>query len=673
MITWKFKLTSDCGQLDFGSELVKNYDDIITSVMRNKELRGATIQFSNVFEFVGEARSFVKGTYDLGGIDANLYLQMWIGNESGHKSSFKRLGDPIKGSFGKTYQLDETSAKMSFASNEFEELILNRFDTEIEYDIEEAIDGQDIGAPIYHNIAMHDRVINGTAKLTLDYTEANADYWRACLLIAKSNDTREVLEIYTVDVSSIRTTLDTPYFIKAVDENTKIHVSIKNMTLFIDPTYGNEMNYIRFELVKRMSVPDDDVFYYQQESPTLYGQSQTMVVNCEVDFVLNAGEEVCMHIYNGGAQDPNIEYKCNDIVVTVESPFRPTASKCILPFEAFDRQLAKITGQKNTLISNFIGRQNLGYSQDGEGSYVALMNGKLIRSFPTIESKIRFSLKDLWKTYRDAFNLVAWVKDGKFYIEKYEDYYDLNNVMVLTEAVTSLTFNIIESDHFSNIKYGCNNVSYEEVNELDTFAGTYERQTPLKSVDNKLDLIIPYRTDDYGPEFTRRKPYANYPTEGYRTDDENFLIDSKPNGNMSVITKQGGEGLEVSGILSPNTAYNIALRPSNLLKNWYNVIASGTYHQVGKMIKFVRGAKNTKLVVDGLAEIRDIEISELGYPLLLPEMIEFEAKLTTDQFNRIILEPNLIIGVGKAFGIIDKMDYNPNTSKAEFKLIRANR
>ena len=71
--------------------------------------------------------------------------------------------------------------------------------------------------------------------------------------------------------------------------------------------------------------------------------------------------------------------------------------------------------------------------------------------------------------------------------------------------------------------------------------------------------------------------------------------------------------------------------------------------------------------------IYDIEISELGYPLLLPEMIEFEAKLTTDQFNRIILEPNLIIGVGKAFGIIDKMDYNPNTGKAEFKLIRANR
>ena len=673
MITWKFKLTSDYGELNFGTELVKNWDDISVSVMRNKELRGATIQFSNVFEFVGEARSFVKATYDLGGIDANLYLQMWIGNASGHKSSFKRLGDPIKGSFGKTYQLDETSAKMSFASNEFEELILNRFDTEIEHDIEEAIDGQDIGAPIYHNIAMYDRVINGTAKLTLDYSEANADYWRACLLVAKSNDTREVLETYTVEVSSIRTTLDTPYFIRAVDDYTKIHVSIKNMTLFIDPTYGNEMNYIRFELVKRMSVPDDDVFYYQQESPILYGQSQTMAVNCEVDFVLNAGEEVCMHIYNGGAQDPNIEYKCNDIVVTVESPFPPTASKCILPFEAFDRQLAKITGKTNTLVSNFLGRQNLGYSQDGAGSYVALMNGKLIRSFPTIESKIRFSLKDLWKTWRDAFNLVAWVNDGKFYIEKYEDYYNLNNVMMLTEAVTSLTFNIIESDHFSNVKYGCNNVSYEEVNELDTFAGTYERQTPLKSVDNKLDLIIPYRTDDYGPEFTRRKPYINYPTEGYRTDDEVFLIDSKPNGNMSVITKQGGEGLEVSGILSPNTAYNIALRPSNLLKNWYNVIASGTYHQVGKMIKFVRGAKNTKLVVDGLAEIRDIEISELGYPLLLPEMIEFEAKLTTDQFNRIILEPNLVIGVGKAFGIIDKMDYNPNTGKAEFKLIRANR
>ena len=673
MITWKFKLTSDCGQLNFGSELVKNYDDISVSVMRNKELRGATIQFSNVFEFVGAARSFIKATYDLGGIDASLYLQMWIGNESGHKSSFKRLGDPIKGSFGKTYQLDETSAKMSFASNEFEELILNRFDTEIEYDIEEAIDGQDIGTPIYHNIAMHDRIINGTATMDASAIFNKTTYYTLIGFTSKTNNTQIVHDVTPYAFTG--STPEPPYkLIASVENGTQVHISIKNMILNIVPNYGSKENHINFRISNKRYTSDgqDPIIYFEQISPTAY-KSQTMTVNCELDLILNQGETVMMHTYQGPVAENSVNYTCNDVTITVNSPFPPTASKCILPFEAFDRQLAKITGQKNTLISNFIGRQNLGYSEDGEGSYVALMNGKLIRSFPTIESKIRFSLKDLWKTYRDAFNLVAWVKDGKFYIEKYEDYYDLNNVMMLTEAVTSLTFNIIESDHFSNIKYGCNNVSYEEVNELDTFAGTYERQTPIKSVDNKLDLIIPYRTDDYGPEFTRRKPYANYPTEGYRTDDENFLIDSKPNGNMSVITKQGGEGLEVSGILSPNTAYNIALRPSNLLKNWYNVIASGTYHQVGKMIKFVRGAKNTKLVVDGLAEIRDIEISELGYPLLLPEMIEFEAKLTTDQFNRIILEPNLIIGVGKAFGIIDKMDYNPNTGKAEFKLIRANR
>ena len=54
MTTWKFKLTSDYGELNFGTELVKNWDNILVSVMRNKELRGATIQFSNVFEFVSQ-------------------------------------------------------------------------------------------------------------------------------------------------------------------------------------------------------------------------------------------------------------------------------------------------------------------------------------------------------------------------------------------------------------------------------------------------------------------------------------------------------------------------------------------------------------------------------------------------------------------------------------------
>ena len=230
MVTWKFRLTSDYGELNFGSELIKNYDDIIVSVQRNQTLRGATVFFSNVFEFVGEARSFVKGTYDLGGIDATIYLQMWNGNESGHKSSFKRLGDPIKGSFGKTYQLDETTAKMSFASNEFEELILNRFDTEIEYDIEEAIDGQDIGAPIYHDIAMHDRIINGKATMDASAIFLKTTYYTLIGFTSKTNNTQIVHDVPPYAFTG--STPEPPHkLITSVENGTQVHISIKNMIL----------------------------------------------------------------------------------------------------------------------------------------------------------------------------------------------------------------------------------------------------------------------------------------------------------------------------------------------------------------------------------------------------------------------------------------------------------
>lgn len=103
--------------------------------------------------------------------------------------------------------------------------------------------------------------------------------------------------------------------------------------------------------------------------------------------------------------------------------------------------------------------------------------------------------------------------------------------------------------------------------------------------------------------------------EDYRSDKENFLIDSELNGATDATVKsKKGSPLQIDGILSPNTAYNIDLRPRKLLSNWFNVISSGLYQLPTKSIKFVKGANNTNLVVNGVSETSDIAINELGIP-----------------------------------------------------------
>lgn len=687
-ITWRFRLTSGTAQIDFKSNRVKNWNAIKLSFQRNETLRGVLFQYSNVFEFTKEVRTFVRDVVDSGGIESELFLQMWVGNESGHRGSFKMLGSPLKATLGKTYTITDTTVTVTFSISGVEEMFLNRLDTEIEYDIEESIDGVNIGSPKYSEILLHDRIINGTAywEFTNQSFEHTTNSPNVQTVIdnfmgtIKSTSMQGINSVYSRDHQ-------TNFLYSNGNTLTKLNITITNLVvriyskiLNVDLGQGSVQLWITDSLgagiIKLMDYSVEPFNNYTSETLTI-----NEVINAELQpfqflqlrtYLQFRNKDIETEVGSGVGVDVTCDIP---MVFTLESTFDPSFSKCILPLDAIERQYAKITGKQNAIISNFLGRKSLGYANDGEGAYLALMNGKLIRGFSTIDSKVTFKMKDLLKTFINGWNLVANFKDDRLVIEKFSDVYDINNSMKI-EVVGKVKASLIESDHVANLKYGFKDFQLEEVNGLDDFIGVYERQTPIKSTDVKLDLVIPYLAGSYPIEFTRRKDYVHNPTEDYRSDKENFLIDSELNGATDATVKsKKGSPLQIDGILSPNTAYNIDLRPRKLLSNWFNVISSGLYQLPTKSIKFVKGANNTNLVVDGVSETSDIAINELGIPFFLPYFLEFKGKLTTDQFNELLLNANKVIEIGstRLFGIIDEMEYDINTQEAEFKLIRANR
>lgn len=94
-------------------------------------LCGVLFQYSNVLS-LPKVRTFVRDV-DSGGIESGLFLQMWVGNESGHRGSFKMLGNPLKATLGKTYTITDTTVTVTFSISGVEEMFLNRLDTEIEW------------------------------------------------------------------------------------------------------------------------------------------------------------------------------------------------------------------------------------------------------------------------------------------------------------------------------------------------------------------------------------------------------------------------------------------------------------------------------------------------------------------------------------------------------------
>jgi len=652
MRTWKFRLTNDTRTINFGSNRVRNWSEIESSLVESETLRGTLFGYTNIFEFTEEVKTFITNILDTQGVDAVMHLQMWTGNESGHRSSFKEYGNQMKAVFIDTYNVDETTVKLSFAASEFEEMLMNRMDTEIEYDIEESIDGNDIGAAVYVDALLHDRVLDGIAEWETKHVGiVNSGVNSSVIMYGKYSSIQGTADVYVADGLN--------YIFSSQYDGNSVSGTIKNISVSTNSP-------ILLTISKVSVLTDNDELFF---SEVINSQSEFPLV--EFDSIFNQGDILLISYASVFTSTTTINIEQTKIFQHSTFPYSET--KGLRPYDVLERQIEKITGKANAFSSTFLGYTESGYTVDGYGAFMCLFNGKLIRSFSTLDSKIRFSFKDLLSNYMKAFNLVAWIKDDIFYLEKYEDAYDLNDVLKLSGAISQVKASLYKKDYVANIKYGCNNVTYEEVNALDSFIGLYERQTQLKASDVSLDLVVPYRYDDYGIEFTRRLPYVTNPTLDYRTDSDIFMIHCRRNGDNRVASIQGLEGSTVSGILSPNTAYNLELRAENLLKNWYKVLATGLYLQPEKKIKFVRGAKNTNLIIDGVGSIDDILVSSLGAPAFLPYRLEFEAEITDEEYNTIILNPRKTVQVGQLFGVAKKFTCKANENSAKFELKRANR
>jgi hypothetical protein len=376
-----------------------------------------------------------------------------------------------------------------------------------------------------------------------------------------------------------------------------------------------------------------------------------------------------------------------------------STAKTVLIHEAFDKATEQLFGA-NKFKSDFFGRKDIGYLQNGCGSFTSLTNGLSVRKFE--EKPFFTSFKALFDAVQPVFNLGIGFEDGLVVIEPVEYFYNRNEVVIQFNTIRSRVIEMQQDYIYNTIKIGYAKDGTEEgtdkANTLDGFATMREYNTPITQIKNEYLAVSSGIADHYAIEFTRRQQYKTTSTSDWKFDNDIFIIATKRTVDFDGIpselnlAEKNENFIEVNNILSPETSYNLRLSPvRNLLL--HNKQFSGAYCKLaGSKSTFASATKNylmstklnslcsnnfeKQLLTENDDLIFNEEYNTANKPLFEPYTVIFEAPLSWTNYKTIKSATNAEIKVNSVNntiiqGFILNLEYNPQKGLANIQLLKS--
>lgn len=378
-----------------------------------------------------------------------------------------------------------------------------------------------------------------------------------------------------------------------------------------------------------------------------------------------------------------------------------TNTQAFLSFEVANAVVKEITNNQAALISNLLGRTDIGYPADGCAALIAYSNGYQIRGFDIANRPIQISFKD----YIEGLNSVYCV--GKGYelnnqgnyvvrIERF-DYFYQDVEIIFFDQVSDYVEDIDTSIIYNELEFGykkfTNNLPSSS-NTLDEFCTLHDYQTPIQSFKQKLSQQCTQVTSGYAIELTRRQTFVDKPQDSWTYDEDNFMISS-----VRTATGFKSETLEnftVSGIIGPETAYNVRLSPARMVDRWAPWTNSGfARKKPSDILRNTYVAKNGDLVsrlitpdtCDSMQQFKESDSLILAQngnfkKLFYPDKITFNKRISweTLRFIRRCCENRDPLGRNNGYisvvdcngvtqqGFLMELSYNPVSELANFIL-----
>ena len=386
-----------------------------------------------------------------------------------------------------------------------------------------------------------------------------------------------------------------------------------------------------------LSIPD-----FEREITVNEGESVAIEILIEADLKNYATSRARFYVKVSETQ--------GDVFVEEDSFFEPSKSKFVFVHDLIDRLCAICSNQQGVFKSNYFGRTDIGYQQNGFGAFVGASHGFWIRGFdklpvstedsPNLFKPLTTSLKDAIDSCSAVFNVGMGIeeinKKERIRLEHLGYFYNNNVTIRLPNQVKKLKRYESVKHYFSAVEVGYEmGGDYQEAQGLDEPNGKSNFTTIITKIKETYSKISKYRADSYGKEFARRKPKSLFDSLDTQYDQDIWLQDLKKGITSVYLERKWQDDFDVipTGVFAPETATNLRFSPFNIMLRHGWVIASGLAKYPLDYVRYGSSTANsqlkTKLIGGNMyAENGNILNSELGTPRFVPEWVEFEHECT---------------------------------------------
>lgn len=635
----------------------KNWDNSERTIKREKT-HGVVTELSKNLEFVKEGAEFLREAYIYKGGEADVILYEYRYHP---QTSHPYLYSTGTFDFSK-YQSNKLEVKVPFKTGGLNALIKSQEKEQFELERLESINGKTIDAIDKKTVALTSRKILLVSKL-----ETN------------TNDTISKAFRMKFDAGNRTGALGIPLDI-TVNSDSKLGSILRDTSFTTTPNNGSSLMTYYFNndltktlkhtinlycVVKRIKIEDLDGGFLRVDlvrynngtdldlvsRTTLYNvpfsQINNHVINITYneDIVLNAGESLALQWYGGGDfggtlpgddgyLEVDFEQTTASIDIVEDSEREDSQTLAVYMHDIGEKLMQIITGEKGCFYSEFLGRIDLGYKEDGEFSRLALTLGFWIRQF--YDKNMQISISDFLETLNTICNTGHYIGilNGKetLIVEDLKFFFQNATVIILDEEVTDYEEENASDFCHSNLEFGYKDGGdYEEAMGLDEYNIKTGFTTPLKRVETKYSKISPSRADAYAKEFARRKLKIDYPEEDTRYDKDLHLLDLKEGIGTTLEERTWEDDFEQEpkGVYSPETATNLRLTPSQIEKRHQWLYGTGVIKHQDEKIRYSNTEGNNQLITkeSGLPERKerdDIEIKNLERALFEPKYVKFK-------------------------------------------------
>lgn len=693
------------------------WDGLEITLLRSDTYTGFENVYSDNISFVESGARFLQACFDLYLFDALIDFK-WEYYCNGS------LEDSFYGSINMiTYVELNGVVSVKIEESSFSRKLMNRLDTVVDFSSNVSIGGAELDPLTPIELPMHSKSIALQGQFYLDdflsdYTETgvndesfNAIYLPSSIL----SDEYGALKPPSI-LFDLNPTL--PYswrwaFTAPVDGDYTIDYNVQGFieeTTDVTRTFTYVFGIVCSNFGKSITIIPDTGY-------TQTGGTITIPISVSGSQTINllAGQSIVLasRIYNSSPSRSAIlrqNIETLSIKISSTSVYESSVSNSYKIYEVLNRVVESITDRKDAIRSEFFGRTDSypkSYDENGCGSWLASLNGKMIRNFinpdltPVSYSTTFNQLFDaLDCLYSIGFRIEE--ENGLNYlrIEPKEYFYNSQSIMQFSN-VADLQKSISVKDIYNNFDVGYEKWELEEVNGIDEINTLHHYSLPISTGNTKLAKISKFIAGAYAIEYTRRQQFAKTTTTDWRYDDDNFfialsridqtfdtLVDdpfklegvSYPHTYLAGSVPERDEAFDyVNNYLVPSTGYNIRLSPTRMAMNWHPVLMTSIDHDVNKNVNFQSGTGNVyeedKLIdaceptIEGIIQNqninRDIFESYKRYAFFKPVLYVFEYPGTFADFRYLRLNSNKSIEFSCEsgnfiHGFIKEVNFMPN-------------